>query len=130
MKNSAMYLQLKEEVERYKKWKVIHKRVFIFVPIALIGLVLISYFDDDYMTYYNQEKKYMFYFYLGYALFMFIVTFFILPIQKKPVVSDEEIKVVAKRRLEEASKEVADEELVLEKLKKTESELKEIYSSE
>jgi hypothetical protein len=61
---------------------------------------------------------------------MFIVTFFILPIQKKPFVSHEEIKVVAKRHLEKVSKEVTDAEEILNKLKKKESDLKKIYLSE
>lgn len=127
MKNSAMYLQLKEEVERNKKWKVVRKRQFIFTIIALIVLVVMSFFHDDYN---NQDRQYILYLYLGYGLLLFFIYFFILPIQKKPVVSHEEIKVVAKRHLEKVSKEVSDQELVLEKLKKTESELKEIYSSE
>lgn len=123
-----MYLQLKEEVERSKKWKVARKRQLIFAIIALVVLIVMPFFHDEYMTYGNQDR--LIYFYLGYGFFVFVVFFFILPIQKKPDVSNEEIKVIAKRHLEKARKEVSDQELVLEKLKKTESDLKEIYSSE
>lgn len=130
MKDSAMYLQLKEEVERNKKWKVVRKRQFVFIIIALIVLVVMPFFHDDYMTYNNQDRQYILYLYLGYGLLLFFIYFFILPIQKKPVVSHEEIKVVSKRHLEKVSKEVSDQELVLEKLKKTESDLKKIYLSE